>query len=52
MSLYEYKTNIRYGVIDTKNNGKVSAWNEKQEIKAKVNIVAIIKLLIYSPLLK
>jgi len=38
MSLYEYKTNIRYGVIDTKNNGKVSAWNEKPEIKAKVNI--------------
>jgi mannose-1-phosphate guanylyltransferase len=38
MSLYEYKTNIRYGVIDTKNNGNVSAWNEKPEIKAKVNI--------------
>nr|AIF21636.1 nucleotidyl transferase (GMPP) [uncultured marine thaumarchaeote SAT1000_05_G10] len=38
MSLYEYKTNIRYGVIDTKNNGKVSTWNEKPEIKAKVNI--------------
>ena len=38
MSLYEYKTNIRYGVIDTKNNGKVSAWNEKPEIKAKVNM--------------
>jgi len=38
MSLYEYKTNIKYGVIDTKNNGNVSAWNEKPEIKAKVNI--------------
>jgi len=38
MSLYEYKTNIKYGVIDTKNNGYVSAWNEKPEIKAKVNI--------------
>ena len=29
MSLYEYKTNIKYGVINTKNNGRVSAWNEK-----------------------
>ena len=38
MSIYEYKTNIKYGVIDTKNNGNVSAWNEKPEIKAKVNI--------------
>jgi len=38
MSLYEYKTNIRYGVIDTKNNGKVSGWNEKPEIKVKVNM--------------
>jgi mannose-1-phosphate guanylyltransferase len=38
MSLYEYKTNIKYGVIDTKNNGNVSAWNEKPEFKAKVNI--------------
>ena len=38
MSLYEYKTNIKYGVIDTKNNGNVSAWNEKPEIKAKVNM--------------
>ena len=38
MSLYEYKTNIKYGVIDTKNNGNVSAWNEKPEIKAKINI--------------
>ena len=25
-------------MIDTKNNGKVSGWNEKPEIKAKVNI--------------
>ena len=38
MSLYEYKTNIKYGVIDTKNNGRVSAWNEKPEIKAKINM--------------
>jgi len=38
MSLYEYKTNIKYGVIDTKNNGRVSAWNEKPEMKAKINM--------------
>ncbi len=38
MSLYEYKTNMKYGVIDTKNNGRVSAWNEKPEIKAKINM--------------
>jgi len=38
MSLYEYKTNIKYGVIDSKNNGRVSAWNEKPEIKAKINM--------------
>ena len=38
MSLYEYKTNIKYGVIDTKNNGKVLAWNEKPEIKSKINM--------------
>ena len=38
MSLYEYKTSIKYGVIDTKNNGRVSAWNEKPEIKTKINM--------------
>ena len=38
MSLYEYKTNIKYGVIDTKNNGRVSTWNEKPEIRAKINM--------------
>ena len=38
MSLYEYKTNIKYGVINTKNNGRVSTWNEKPEIKAKINM--------------
>jgi len=37
MSLFEYKTNIKYGVIDTKNNGRVSAWNEKPEMKAKIS---------------
>ncbi len=38
MSLYEYKTNIKYGVIDTKNNGRVSTWSEKPEMKAKINM--------------
>ena len=38
MSLYEYKTNIKYGVINTKNNGRVSTWNEKPEIRAKINM--------------
>ena len=38
MSLCEHKTHIRYGVIDTKSNGKVLAWNEKPEIKSKINM--------------
>ena len=38
IGLYEYKTHLKYGVIDTKNNGKVSAWNEKPEIKVKINM--------------
>jgi len=38
MSLYEHKTSIKYGVIDTKNNGKVLSWNEKPEIKSKINM--------------
>jgi mannose-1-phosphate guanylyltransferase len=38
MGLYEYKTHLKYGVIDTKNNGKVSVWNEKPEIKVKINM--------------
>ncbi len=38
ISLYEHKTSIKYGVIDTKNNGKVLAWNEKPEIKSKINM--------------
>jgi len=38
MSLYEYKTKLSYGVIDTTNNGKVTRWNEKPEIKANINI--------------
>ena len=38
MSLCEHKTSIQYGVIDTKNNGKVLSWNEKPEIKSKINM--------------
>ncbi len=38
MSLYEYSSNLKYGVIETSQNGKVIAWNEKPEIKAKINI--------------
>ena len=38
MGLYEYRTHLKYGVIDAKNNGKVSAWNEKPEIKVKINM--------------
>ena len=38
MSLCEHKTSIKYGVIDTKNNGRVLSWNEKPEIKSKINM--------------
>ena len=38
MSLYEHKTSIKYGVIETKSNGKVLSWNEKPEIKSKINM--------------
>jgi len=38
MSLYEYKTNLPYGVIETTKTDKVVAWNEKPEIKANINM--------------
>lgn len=38
MSLYEYKTNLPYGVIETTKTAKVIAWNEKPEIKANINM--------------
>ena len=38
MSLFEYKTNLPYGVIETTKNGIVTAWNEKPEINANINI--------------
>ena len=38
IGLYEYKTNLPYGVIETAKNGKVIAWNEKPEIYANINM--------------
>ena len=38
MSLYDYKFNLKYGVIDTTNIGRVTSWNEKPELSAKINI--------------
>jgi len=38
MSLYEYKTRLNYGVIETTKKGRVTGWNEKPEIKANINI--------------
>ena len=37
MSLFDYKFNLKYGVIDTKKTGQVPAWNEKPEFSAKIN---------------
>ena len=38
MSLYDYKFNMKYGVIDTTNTGRVTAWNETPELSAKINM--------------
>jgi mannose-1-phosphate guanylyltransferase len=38
MSLYEYKTNLPYGIIETNSNGRVTTWNEKPEIRGNINI--------------
>lgn len=38
MCLYEYKTQLAYGVIDTDKNGFVTAWREKPPIKSNINI--------------
>ena len=38
MSLKEYKTKLAYGVIETTKNNRVTAWKEKPEIKANINI--------------
>lgn len=38
MSLFDYRFNLKYGVIDTKKSGQVTAWNEKPEFSAKINM--------------
>jgi len=38
MSLFDYRFNLKYGVINTKESGQVTAWNEKPEFSAKINI--------------
>ena len=38
MSLYDYKFNLKYGIIDTTNVGRVTSWNEKPEFSAKINM--------------
>lgn len=38
MSLYEYKTKLPYGVIETTKTGSVTAWKEKPEIRANINM--------------
>lgn len=38
MSLFDYRFNLKYGVIDTKKSGQVTAWNEKPEFSTKINI--------------
>ena len=38
MGIHEYKTRLNYGVISTGRTGKVTKWEEKPEIKAKINM--------------
>ena len=38
ISLNQFKTNLLYGIIETKKNGKVISWNEKPEISANINM--------------
>lgn len=38
IGLFEFKTNLPYGVIETSKNGKVLSWNEKPEINANINM--------------
>jgi len=38
ISLFEFKTNLPYGVIYTSKNGKVVEWKEKPEISADINM--------------
>ncbi len=38
MALFEYKTTLQYGFIETDKNSRVKAWREKPEIKGNINI--------------
>ena len=38
MCLYDYKFILKYGVINTVNNGRVTSWSEKPEYSAKINM--------------
>ncbi|HET6517262.1 MAG TPA: nucleotidyltransferase family protein [Nitrosopumilaceae archaeon] len=38
IGLFEFKTNLPYGVIYTSKNGKVTDWKEKPEINANINM--------------
>ena len=38
MALLSYKTRLKYGFIDVNGNNRITAWNEKPEIKGLINI--------------
>ena len=38
MSLYEYKTKLPYGFIETDKTNRVKAWQEKPDVKGNINI--------------
>lgn len=38
MALFEYKTRLQYGFIETDKNNRVTAWNEKPEVKGNINV--------------
>ena len=38
MSLYNYKFQLKYGVINTKKNGNITTWNEKPIFNSKINM--------------
>ena len=38
MGLFEYKSKLQYGFIETDKNSKVTAWNEKPEVKGHINV--------------
>jgi mannose-1-phosphate guanylyltransferase len=38
MTLMKYETQLKYGVIDVKQDGRVSEWREKPTIKGNINV--------------